>query len=147
MKVVLLKDVKGTGKKGDIVVVADGYAKNFLIKNSFAKPATSEALNANQGQKNADVYHKEQERLTAVELGNKINSTSATLKVVCGENGRTFGSITAKEIAEALNAQNIVIDKRKIILKDPIKAVGSYTVDIKLHPTVTAHLKLNVTST
>ena len=144
MKVVLLKDVKGSGKKGDIVNVADGYAKNFLIKNNLAKPATSEAVNANQGQKKADAYNKEQERLLAVDLGEKINDTEIILRVVCGENGKTFGSITAKEIADALSKQQIEIDKRKIVLKDSIKNIGSYTIDIKLHPTVTAKLKVKV---
>ena len=144
MKVVLLKDVKGSGKKGDIVNVADGYAKNFLIKNNLAKPATSEAVNANQGQKKADAYHKEQERLLAVDLGEKIKDTEIVLRVVCGENGKTFGSITAKEIADALSKQQIEIDKRKIVLKDSIKNIGSYTIDIKLHPTVTAKLKVKV---
>lgn len=144
MKVVLLKDVKGSGKKGDIVNVADGYAKNFLLKNNLAKPATSEAINANQGQKNADAYHKEQERLLAVEIGNKIKDTEVVIKVACGENGKVFGSVTSKEIAETLATQGINVDKRKINLAGSIKNIGDYVVEIKLHPTVTAKLKVKV---
>ena len=144
MKVVLLKDVKGSGKKGDIVNVADGYAKNFLIKNNLAKPATSDAVKANHGQKNAEAYHKEQERLAAVAAAEKINKTEVTVQIACGAGGKTFGSITAKEISDALVLQGIEIDKRKIVLKDSIKTLGNYVVEIKLHPTVTAKLKLHV---
>lgn len=144
MKVVLIKDVKGTGKAGDIVTVADGYAKNFLLKKSLAKVATSEAVNANQGQKSADAFHKEQERLSAVELGEKIQKTKLMLTVKCGENGKTFGAITTKEIAEGLLKQGYEVDKRKIVIKDAIKAIGNYIIDIKLHPTVVVKLNLEI---
>ena len=96
MKVILIQDVKGKGKKGDIVNVADGYAKNFLLKNNLAKLATAEALNENKGQKDALNFKKEQELLSAKELANKISKTSIKMFVKCGENGKIFGSTTHK---------------------------------------------------
>lgn len=144
MKVVLLKNVKGTGKANDVVNVADGYAKNFLLKNGLAKLADSSALNENTQQKNADNYHKEQERLKAVELGKQINGKTITLTVQCGETGKVFGSITSKELAENLLKEGIEVDKKKIILPTPIKTVGKVTIDVKLHPTVTAKFTANI---
>lgn len=144
MKVILIQDVKGKGKKGDIVNVADGYAKNFLLKNNLAKLATAEALNENKGQKEALNFKKEQELLSAKELANKISKTSIKMFVKCGENGKIFGSITSKEIADTFAKQNIEIDKRKIILKEPIKNTGTYKLEIKLHPEVTVQFILEV---
>ena len=144
MKVILTCDVKGTGKKGDIVNVSDGFARNFLLKNNKAKLATNEAVLENQGQKSADAYHKEQERLKAVDLKTQVEKQKITLEVKTGENGKTFGSITSKEIGEAFAKLGIEIDKKKIVLKEPIKAIGNYQVDIKLHPTVTAKISLEV---
>lgn len=144
MKVILMQDVKGKGKKGDIVNVADGYAKNFLLKNNLAKLATAEALNENKGQKDALNFKKEQELLSAKELANKISKTSIKMFVKCGENGKIFGSITSKEIADTFAKQNIEIDKRKIILKEPIKNTGTYKLEIKLHPEVTVQFILEV---
>ncbi len=144
MKVILIQDVKGKGKKGDIVNVADGYAKNFLLKNNLAKLATAEALNENKGQKDALNFKKEQELLSAKELANKISKTSIKMFVKCGENGKIFGSITSKEIADTFAKQNIEIDKRKIILKEPIKNTGTYKLEIKLHPEVTVQFILEV---
>ena len=144
MKVILIQDVKGKGKKGDIVNVADGYAKNFLLKNNLAKLATAEALNENKGQKDALNFKKEQELLSAKELANKISKTSIKMFVKCGENGKIFGSITSKEIAETFAKQNIEVDKRKIILKEPIKNTGTYKLEIKLHPEVTVQFILEV---
>ncbi len=144
MKVILIQDVKGKGKKGDIVNVADGYAKNFLLKNNLAKLATAEALNENKGQKDALNFKKEQELLSAKELANKISKTSIKMFVKCGENGKIFGSITSKEIADTFAKQNIEIDKRKIILKEPIKNTGIYKLEIKLHPEVTVQFILEV---
>lgn len=145
MKVILQKDVKGTGKKGDIVNVADGYAKNFLIKNGFAVIADNKASQINASQKEADAYHKEQERLRAVELGKQIENKTINLKVKCGENGKLFGAITAKEIAEAFKTNmNIEIDKRKIVLDGAIKTVGEQQVVVKLHPTVAVKFNVKV---
>lgn len=145
MKVILQKDVKGTGKKGDICNVADGYAKNFLLKNGLAVVADNHASQINASQKQADAYHKEQERLRAVELGKEISGKTIYLKVKCGENGKLFGAITAKEIAEAFKTNmNIEIDKRKILLDGTIKTVGEQTLAVKLHPTVTVKFNLKI---
>lgn len=144
MKVVLLKDVKGTGKKGDIKDVADGYAKNFLLKQGLAKEANKSALSESKIKQSADAYHKEMEKQAAKALANKIEGKNITLKIKCGENGKTFGSVTSKEIAEALNAQGYDLDKRKIELKEPIKTIGSYSIVARIYPEITAKFHLNV---
>ncbi len=143
MKVVLLKDVKGTGKKGDIKEVADGYAKNFLFKNGFAKLADNSALSENKNQKDSQAFHKQQEVLQAKEQAKQIEGKIVTLKIKSGENGRTFGSVTSKEISEALEKVGIKLDKKRIDLKEPIKTTGTYTVVAKVYPEITA--KFNVT--
>lgn len=144
MKVLLLTDVKGTGKKGEIKEVADGYANNFLIKTGKARRADNEALSENKNRKEASDYHKEQERLAAVALGEKIKNLTLIIKIKCGENGKAFGSITSKEIADELAKGGYAIDKRKIELKDPIKNVGDYSVNVRLHQTVQVKLNLKV---
>lgn len=144
MKVVLLKDVKGTGKKGEIKEVSDGYAKNFLLKNGSAKVANASALNENTMKKESDAYHKEMERQSAIELGQKLKEKTIILAIKCGENGKTFGSVTSKEIAEALKKEGFDIDKRKIELDGTIKTIGSYRITIKLHSEVSVKINLEV---
>ena len=144
MKVVLLKDVKGTGKKGDIKEVADGYAKNFLIKNGFAIVATAAALNNNARQKEADAYHKEMEKQDAIALSNKLKGVNVKFAIKCGENGKTFGSVTSKEISEKLKTLGYDIEKRKIELLQPLKTIGQYQITIKLHPAVTAKIEVEI---
>ena len=144
MKVILQKDVKGSGKKGDIVNVADGYG-TYLLKNNLAKKADSVGCQINASQKEADAYHKEQERLRAVELGKQIENKTIVVKVKCGENGKLFGAITAKEIAEAFKTNmNIDMDKRKIVMHGAIKTVGEQTLTVKLHPTVAVKFNVRV---
>ena len=145
MKVILQKDVKGSGKKGDIVNVSDGYARNFLLKNGLAVVADNKNSLINASQKESDAYHKEQERLKAVELGKKIEGKVITLKVKCGDNGKLFGAVTSKEVAEAFKQNlNLDIDKRKIMLDGAIKTVGEQSVVVKLHPTVAVKFTLRV---
>lgn len=144
MRVVLLKDVKGTGKKGEIKEVADGFAKNFLFKNNFAKLADKSAINENQFQNEAAKYHKQQEILAAKELAKKLEGKNVSLKIKCGENGKTFGSVTSKEISEALEKINLPLDKKKIEIKEPIKAVGKYNVAAKIYPEISAKFVVNV---
>lgn len=145
MKVVLLKDLKGKGKKGDIINASDGYALNFLIPQGIAKPGTSSNLNeAHQAQKSKE-FHDEQNRLKAIEQKNIIEKTEISLKVKCGANGKVFGSVTNKEISEELAKINIIVDKKKIET-EPIKNMGTYEIKAKLHPTVTAKLKVNIVS-
>ena len=143
MKVILLKDVKGTGKKGDVVNVADGYGKNFLLKNGFAKTADASALNENAQAKNANAFHKEEERKFAVALGEKISGITIKTAVKCGENGKIFGAVTAGNIADLLKAEGIVVDKKKIVAEG-IKTLGKHTIEVKLHPTVSAKFFLEV---
>lgn len=142
MKVLLLTDVRGTGKKGEIKEVADGYANNFLIKTGKARRADNEALSENKNRKEANDYHKQQERLAAIALGEKLKNANVIVKIKCGENGKTFGSITSKEISDALAKQGHNIDKRKIELASPIKTIGTYSVTARLHSEV--QIKLNI---
>jgi len=144
MKVVLLRDVKGSGKVGQIVEVSDGYARNYLFKNNLAMLADKSATQVANQQKQADEYHKEQERLKAVEQAKLIDGKTITIALKTGESGKVFGSVTTKEIAEELIKLSKEIDKRKIELKSPIKTIGNYTISIKLHPFVSAEFNLNV---
>ena len=144
MKVVLLADVKGTGKKGEIKEVADGYAQNFLIKTGKATKADNGALSENKMKKEANDYHKEMKKQDAMALAKKINNLSIELKIKCGENGKTFGSVTSKEIAEVLNQKGFDIDKRQIQLKEPLKTIGTYEVLAKLHPEVNTKFNIEI---
>ena len=146
MKVIFLKDVKGSGKKGELKEVSDGYANNFLIKQGLAKKADNTALNENKTQKEANDYHKEQERLAALEVKKQLSGRDIVLKIKCGDNGKTFGAITAKEIAEALNANGIKLDKKKIEIPEAIKLIGSYKITAKIYPNISAQFNLQVVS-
>lgn len=145
MKVILLKDVKGTGKKGEIKEVSDGYARNFLLKKGVAV----EANQANM--KELDEKSKSKERKVLIEyeeavlLGKQMENVNIQIEVKSGEGGRLFGSITSKEIAEQLKKQkNIDIDKRKILMDEPIRTLGSTLVEIKLHQKVTTKIRVDV---
>lgn len=144
MKVVLLADVKGTGKKGEIKEVADGYAQNFLLKTGKAKRADNGAISENKMKKEANDYHKEMQKQDAQNLAKQINGTKIVVKIKCGENGKTFGSVTSKEIAEALAQRGFEIDKRKIELKEPLKTIGTYDIIAKLHPEVNAKFNIEI---
>lgn len=144
MKVLLLTDVRGTGKKGEIKEVADGYANNFLIKTGKARKADNGAINENNMKKSADSYHKEMQKQDAKALAEKMKDVTVIAKIKCGENGKTFGSISGKEISEALKNMGYDIDKRKIEIKDPIKTIGVYSIIAKIHPEVTIKFNLNV---
>lgn len=145
MKIILLSDVKNVGKKGQICEVADGYARNFLIKNRLAVPASSqaEAILEEQKQKKID------DELKAIEdakvLKEKLAAVTVVLSLKTGDKGRVFGSIASKQIAEELQKQHkLIIDKRKILESDPINAVGNYILKVALHTTVIADLKVQV---
>ncbi len=144
MKVILKQDVKGTGKKGDIVVVNDGYAKNFLFKKGVAVPATNETLGENASMK-ASIQHKlDLEKQAAIELRDKVSKAYVRLTLKCGENGKVFGSITAKEIADNLAGQGLKVDKKCLVIENPIKATGEYSVTVKLYKDVSTTLKVGV---
>jgi large subunit ribosomal protein L9 len=145
MKVIFLKDVKGKGKKGEVKNVADGYAQNFLFKQGLAVEATPANLKALEAQKNKQKREAEEELARAKQLKEQLEQLTVELSAKAGDGGRLFGSITSKQIAEALQSQhNIKIDKRKIELNDAIRSLGYTNVPIKLHPEVTATLKVHV---
>ena len=143
MKVVLLKDLKGKGKKGDIIEANQGYAMNFLIPQGIAKAGTSSNLNEANQAKKAQEYHTEQARLQAIAQKGELEKLHLTLKVKCGANGKVFGSVTNKEVSEELIKHNLNIDRKKIELAT-IKTTGTFDVKIKLFPGVTASLKVTI---
>ncbi len=145
MKVILNQDVKGQGKKGDLVEVSDGYARNFLLPKNLAKPATKENINVLKGQQESREYRQQKELEEAQATAKKIDEIQVLLKAKAGDNGKLFGSITSKDLSEALTEQHhIKIDKKKFVLPDGIKSLGTTQVDIKIHPGVVAKLKVNV---
>ena len=145
MKVILLQDVKSLGKKDEVVDVSDGYARNYIIPQKKGVQATSENLNNLKLQKaNREKVEKEQYE-TAVALSKDIESNPITIKVKLGAGGKLFGAIATKEIAQVLKEQRgLEIDKKKIVLSDPIKELGSHEVKIKLHKDVSCTLTVNV---
>ncbi|CAH8720763.1 50S ribosomal protein L9 [Paenibacillus thiaminolyticus] len=145
MKVILLQDVKGQGKKGQIKEVSEGYAQNFLFKQGLARPATDGNLKTLEQQHKSEQKRKEQEKLDAEKLAATLNETTVPLSAKAGEGGRLFGAITTKQIAEALSKMKLKIDKRKIELDEPIRSLGYTNVTIKLHPDVKATVKVHVT--
>lgn len=144
MKVILLTDVKGTGKKGDICEVSDGFAQNFLIKTKKAKIADSCAINENNQAKKAKEYHYEQDKQKAINLKSKLDNLTLSMQIKGGSNGKAFGSITGLEIANELKKQGYNVDKKQIVLKDPIKLAGAYNVDLKLFVGVVAKIVIKV---
>lgn len=146
MKVVFLKDVKGKGKKGEIKNVADGYAQNFLIKNGYAAEANAQALSQIEGQKKLEAKNAAAELAEAQALKEKVEALTVELKAKSGDGGRLFGSVSTKQIAEALQkVHGIKIDKRKMTLPDGIRSLGFTNVPVKLHHEVSATLKVHVT--
>lgn len=145
MKVILLQDVKALGKKNDIVDVADGYAKNGLINKKLAVEATPKALNDLKLKKQNNDKVAAENLANAKKLSEDLKDKIVTLKIKCGEGGKTFGSVTGKEISEEVKKQfGLDIDKKKIVIQDPIKSVGSYDVTYKVHPEVSAVIKVKV---
>lgn len=145
MKILLLQDVKKLGKAGEIVDVSDGYAKNYIIPKKLGREATAQVMNNWKQQKASEANRKEMEKQQAIatvkDLGNKV----ITLKEKAGQDGRLFGSVTAKDLAEALKTQyGIDVDRKKINLKDPIRAVGNYSVEIKLLAEATGLLTVQI---
>lgn len=145
MKVILLEDVKTLGKKGDIVDVSDGYARNFVLPKKLGVEANAKNKNDLKLQKaNADKVAQEQLE-AAQELAKTLETKEVTLTIKSGEGGRTFGSISSKEIAQAAKEQcGLELDKKKIQLPEAIKALGAYEVGVKLHPKVTGKLRVKV---
>ena len=146
MKVILLKDVKGLGKAREIKEVSDGYARNFLFKQKLAEEATAVKVNSLNIKLNAEDYHRQEEIKALKAQAQSINGKSVEVKIKCGENGKIFGSITSKEIADAIEHLGVKVDKKKILLKEPIKNLGTFNVEVKFLSDVSAKIIVNVVS-
>ena len=145
MKVILLQDVKALGKKGEVVNVNDGYARNFILPKKLGVEANGKTLNDLKLQKNNEAKVAQEHLDAAKKLAEELKAGKVVLTMKVGEGGRTFGSVSSKEIAEAVKEQmHLDIDKKKIQLKEQIKTLGTHIVSVKLHPEVTAELKVSV---
>ena len=145
MKVVLLKDLKGKGKKGDVVDISDGYARNYLLPRKLAVEATADAVNTMRMNDKAAAEKAAKERAEALEISKQLRAMTLVVTAKGGGAGRLFGSVTNQEIADALRAKSgIALDKRKIVISDPIKSVGTYTVQCKLGYEITAPLTVKI---
>lgn len=144
MKVLLTADVKPHGKKGEIVEVNDGYARNFLIKKGLAKEASAQIINEVNQKNKAEAHRKELERQAAEALTKELDGKTFKVAIQCGENGKMFGSVTAKEIAEAITVAGYDIDKKKVVLKEPIKSMGVYSVELKTYANMQATVSIVV---
>ena len=146
MKVILTQDVKAQGKTGDLINVSDGYANNFLLKKGLAKVATKQAINELEGKKGAEEYRRNQEEEKAKNIADRMKEFTVKLTAKSGKEGKLFGSITSKDVAQALKEQyNIEVDKRKIDLPDGIKTCGTRDVNVSLYHGVTGTFKVQVT--
>ena len=147
MKVILKADIKGVGKKDQIINASDGYARNFLFPKNLAVEANAENMNKLKAKQDSIQYQKNQEKEQAKQIAEKMKRISLRIEVKAGENGKIFGGVSAKEIAQELEKQhNIIIDKKKIDLKETIKTLGLRTVTIKLYDGVVGNLKVDVIS-
>lgn len=145
MKVILKEDVKALGKKGKVCEVSDGYARNFLLPRGLAIEATQGNVQDLAHKQKQEELRKQKEKQAALDLAAKIEAMSVILKVKVGDKGRLFGSVTNKEIAEVLEKEyKLKLDKRKIELKEPIKATGEHIITVKIHPEVNGNLKIRV---
>lgn len=145
MKVILLEDVRGTGKKGEVKEVSDGYTKNFLLKNKKAIVATSVNLNVNAQKKSADEFHEQERVKEFTRMKENLKNKQFNIFVKVGENGKLFGAITTKEIAEVITKDfGETVDKRQVVLSQAIKTIGSFKVEIKLYKNISADVVINV---
>lgn len=145
MKVILQKDIKSVGKKGQILDASDGYARNYLLPKKLAVIADATNLNELKTKQDANKYKRDMTMANAKELVEKMKSFELTFKIKAGENGKTFGSVTAKDIADELNKKYFVeVDKKKIGLADAIKTIGIHTIDVKLFEGIVGKLKVTV---
>lgn len=147
MKVILKDNIKGIGKKNEVINASDGYARNFLFPKNLAVEATPENMQKLNSQNQAKQYRKDQEKEQAQEIAKKLEKITVEIKVQAGENGKIFGSVSSKEVSESLEKQyKIAIDKKKIEIKEPIKVLGARTVDARLFEGVIGKIKINVVS-
>lgn len=145
MKVILTQDIKGVGKKDEVINANDGYARNFLLPRKLAVEASTANMSKLKGRQDSANFKKEQEKEEASKIKEKLSKIMLKINVKAGENGKIFGSITAKEIATELQKQyKIEVDKKKILLKEPIKEIGTFTIDIKLYEGIIGKLKIDI---
>ena len=144
MKVILTQDVKGKGKKGQMIEVSDGYARNFMLPKKLAIEATADAINTMKMNDKATQERIAREKAEALEISKKLRAMTLTVTAKGGGAGRLFGAVTNAEIASALEKQGIKLDKRKIVISDPIKSVGTYTVTCKLGYEINAPLTVKI---
>ena len=144
MKVILTKDVKAQGKAGEVVEVSDGYARNYLFPNGLAKPATATALNSIKIAKEAEDRRRKIEHDEAVELCKKLAGLTVTVKIKTGANGKLFGSLNTAAISDALKEHGVELDKKKIVIPEPIKSLGRFVVTVKPFAEVSGKLNVNV---
>lgn len=144
MQVILLQDVKGQGKKGELVDVNEGYARNFLVKKGFAEVATPAKINDLKQKKAAADFHKQEEIKAMHALASELKGKTFTVNIKVGQGGKVFGSVTGANIADALKDAGYDIDKKKVVLENPIKSVGLYDVELKLLEGISAKIKVQV---
>lgn len=144
MKVILLQDVKGTGKKGDVCEVSDGYARNMLFKKGLAKEATAVEVNSLRIKKEAEEFHRREEEKRLTALAKEIHGKTVKCQAFAGANGKIFGAITNAEISSALEKIGYTVDKKKIVVSEPIKKTGVYEVEIKLISGIPCKIKVEV---
>ena len=145
MKVILLDNIKGVGKKDEVINASDGYARNYLFPKKLAVEANAENMSKLKAKQNSQEFKRNNEREDAKALANKLNDLTLKVEVKAGENGKIFGGVTAKEISENLKKQfDIDVDKKKILLQDTIKNIGTFNVEIKLFEGVIGKLKVQV---
>ena len=144
MKVILTQDVRNQGKKGDIINVSDGYANNFLFAKNLAVPATTGALNANAAQKAAEQRQFEADKTAAQEVAKKLKDIVLKFEIARGDNGKAFGSIGNKEIADELAKLGFEVDRKKIVVNQPLKSTGNYAVEIKLFSGVSTKVTVEI---
>ena len=147
MKVILKQDIKGVGKKNEVINASDGYARNFLFPKNLAVEANAENMQKLNSQNEAKQYRKDVEKEQATAIAKKLETITVEIKVQAGENGKIFGSVSSKEISESLEKQyKIIIDKKKIEIKEPIKVLGTRTIEARLFEGVIGKIKINVVS-
>ncbi len=144
MKVILLQDVKGQGKKGDVIDVNDGYARNFLLKKNLCEVATPTKLNEIKQRASSEQFRRAEEEKAMRELSHELAGKVIEVKIKAGTSGKVFGSVTNANISDALAAAGYDIDKKKVILAQPIKTLGFYDVELKLFEGVSCKIKINV---
>ena len=144
MKVILTEEIRGLGTRGDVVSVKDGYARNYLLPKNLAREATPGNLKSIEQERKKWALLSQQEKDAAQKAADAVKGTKVTIQKRTGENGQLFGSVTANEIADALVAKGVDVDKRRIELAHPIKSLGSHEIDVRLHREVTAHIVVEV---